>query len=47
MGGGDLTPPSPVICKSHELYICSRLEAHRLHLLYQSLFPSVLISDSS
>ena len=25
MGGGDLMPPSPVIC--------TRLEAHRLHLL--------------
>ena len=30
MGKGDLRPPSPVICKSHEL---CRLEAHRLHLL--------------
>ena len=27
MGEGDLRPPSPVICKSHEL------EAHRLRLL--------------
>ena len=32
MGEGDLRPPSPVICKSHELTVV-RLEAHRLHLL--------------
>ena len=32
MGEGDLRPPSPVIC--------SRLEAHRLHLLS---VPSVLV----
>ena len=31
MGEGDLRPPSPVICKSH--MSCSRLEAHRFHLL--------------
>ena len=28
MGEGDLRPPSPVMCKR-----CSRLVAHRLHLL--------------
>ena len=32
MGGGDLRPPSPVICKSHELHVV-RQKAHRLHLL--------------
>ena len=31
MGEGDLRPPSPVICKSHELYTC-----------YQGFVPSVL-----
>ena len=31
MGEGDLRPPSPVICNSHEAVV--RLEAHRLHLL--------------
>ena len=30
MGEGDLRPPSPVIVRAMS---CSRLEAHRLHLL--------------
>ena len=35
MGEGDLRPPSPVIVRAMS---CSRLEAHRLHLL--SVFSS-------
>ena len=31
MGEGDLRPPSHVMCKSY--MSCSRLEAHRQHLL--------------
>ena len=46
MGGGDLMPPSPVICiKSHGLLV--RLEAHKLHLLAIRVYFLVYSSSSS